>query len=104
MGPPPAAAAAGDADAREVFDRFAGWVAQGLGGLVTLLDPELVVLGGGLVESHQYFLAEVQRQMPRSVLGAEHRPAVPVMGAVLGERAGAIGAALAARTRHPPMG
>ena len=91
-----AAASEGDQDALEIFERFAGWVAQGLGSLVTLLDPDLIVLGGGLAQSNDHFLAGVQEQMRHFVLGIEHRPTVPVVGAALGERAGAVGAALAA--------
>lgn len=93
-----AAAAAGDPDAVEIFERFAGWVAQGLGSLVTLLDPELIVLGGGLATANEHFLTGVQGQMQQFVLGPDHRPVVPIRGAVLGETAGAVGAALAART------
>lgn len=90
------AAAEGDRDAIEIFERFAGWVAQGLGSLVTLLDPDLIVLGGGLSGANALFLADVQEQMRHFVLGADHRPVVPVVGAALGEAAGAIGGALAA--------
>lgn len=88
------AAADGDRDAIEIFERFAGWVAQGLGSLVTLLDPDLIVLGGGLATANDHFLDDVRQRMHEFVLGTEHRPAVPVAAAALGEGAGAIGAAL----------
>ena len=90
-----AAAAEGDRDAIEIFDRFSSWVAQGLGNLVTLLDPNVVILGGGLAEASEHFLTGVQNQMHLFVLGAEHRPEVPVLRATLGETSGAVGAALA---------
>lgn len=89
------AAADGDRDAIEIFERFSSWVAQGLGSLVTLLDPDVVVLGGGLARANEHFLADVQEQMHLFVLGAAHRPLVPVVGAALGETSGAVGAALA---------
>lgn len=92
-----AAADDGDQDAHEIFERFASWVAQGLGNLVTLLDPHAVVLGGGLARASEHFLAGVQEQMHVFVLGAEHRPPVPVLGSHFGERSGAVGAALAGR-------
>lgn len=92
-----AAAAAGDHDASEIFDRFSSWVAQGLGNLVTLLDPHVVILGGGLAEASQHYLAGVQDQMHLFLLGATHRPDVPVLRATLGETSGAVGACLAAR-------
>ena len=91
-----AAATAGDRDAIEIFERFSSWVAQGLGNLVTLLDPHVVILGGGLAEASEHFLAGVQEQMHQFVLGAEHRPPVPVLRAALGETSGAVGAGLSA--------
>lgn len=90
-----AAAADGDRDAIEIFERFSSWVAQGLGNLVTLLDPHAVVLGGGLAEASEHFLSGVQDQMHLFVLGTDYRPHVPVVRATLGETAGAVGAAIA---------
>ena len=55
----------------------------------------IVVLGGGLARANDHFLTGVQDQMHLFVLGAEHRPSVPVVGAALGETSGAVGAALA---------
>ena len=45
------AAAEGDADALAVVDRFAWWLGLGLANLAAVLDPELIVLGGGLIEA-----------------------------------------------------
>jgi glucokinase len=91
-----AAAADGDAEAVEVLERFATWVACGLGGLVAVLDPEVIVLGGGLSAVSDSFLAQVRRALPAATLGWDHRPAVPVLAALLGPDAGAVGAALVA--------
>lgn len=92
-----AAKAEGDPDAEEILHRFSGWVAQGIGSLITLLDPELVVLGGGLTVINSEFLSDVKRKVPATVLGGEYRPEVPIVPAMLGEEAGAIGAAINAR-------
>ena len=91
-----AAADDGHSDAVEVFSRFSTWVAQGLASLVTLLDPEIIVLGGGLAVANRHFLADVQDQTAAAVLGDHHRPEVRVVSAQFGEAAGAIGSALAA--------
>ena len=91
-----AALADGDPDALAVLEEFASWVALGLGNLVTLLDPELIVLGGGLTELSPHFLHRVAEQLPAAVLGGAHRPPVPVVAAQLGPEAGAVGAALLA--------
>lgn len=91
-----AAFADGDPDAAEVLHRFACWVARGLGGLIAIFDPEVVVLGGGLAAISDHFLDEVRTALPADVLAWEHRPPVRVVAAELGPDAGAIGAALLA--------
>jgi glucokinase len=88
------AARAGDAEASAVADEFAWWVAAGIANLVDLLDPSIVVLGGGVVEADDVLLPRIRAAVPRQVLAVEHRPEVPVVKAHFGERAGAIGAAV----------
>ena len=92
-----AAAARGDADALELIDRFAWWLALGLANLANILDPSLIVLGGGLIESGGVILEPARRAFRELVEGVGHRPDIPIVAATLGERAGAIGAALLAR-------
>ncbi|HEX7166752.1 MAG TPA: ROK family glucokinase [Acidimicrobiales bacterium] len=92
-----AAAAEGDAEAREVMAQFAWWVALGLANLANAFDPEVFVLGGGLVEAGDVLLDPVRRSFAELVEAADHRPDVAIVPASLGEHAGAIGAALLAR-------
>lgn len=89
-----AAARAGDAQAGEVLDEFAWWVALGIANLIDLLDPTVVVLGGGVVEAADVLLGRITAAVPAQVLASEHRPTVAINAAELGEHAGAIGAAL----------
>lgn len=91
-----AAARAGDAGAIAVLEDFAWWVAVGVANLVNVLDPEVVVIGGGLAEMGDLLLAPVRGHYEQLVLAPTFRPAVPIVAATLGERAGAIGAALLA--------
>jgi glucokinase len=92
-----AAAGEGDAEAREVMARFAWWLALGLANLANVLDPEVIVLGGGMVSAGRVLLDPAREAFDRLVEGAGHRPLIPLVAARLGERAGAIGAALLAR-------
>lgn len=94
-----AAARDGDPAARAVFDRLAGWLALGLANLISVLDCEIVVVGGGLVEIADLFLPQTRRELRTVLIASEHRPRVPLVPARLGERAGAIGAALLATAR-----
>ena len=96
-----AAAREGDADALELMERFAWWVAYGLANLADAFDPETIVVGGGLLEAADLFLGRTRELFPELVLAGAHRPSVTIVPAVLGERAGAIGAALVARDVLP---
>jgi glucokinase len=93
------AAAAGDHGALRVCRDWGWWAGLGIANLVDLLDPAIVVIGGGLVEAGDILLAPTRAALADLVLAADHRPVVPVVAAQLGERAGAIGAALIARDR-----
>lgn len=89
-----ASARAGDAESRAVLDSFAHWIAVGLANLVNVLDPAIIVIGGGLVTSADLLLPDVRECFAALVMAGERRPVVPIVAAQLGERAGAIGAAL----------
>jgi glucokinase len=88
------AATEGDGQALAVMDVFAGWVALGVGNLVTLLDCSLVVVGGGLVVLGDLLLDRVRARFRVDVMSPEERLDVRIVAAELGDRAGAIGAAL----------
>ena len=88
------AGAAGDPFAIAVIDEFADNVALGLAGLANILDPEVIVIAGGLVEMGPLLFDPVNAAFARHLEGLAHRPSIQVLPAQLGERAGAIGAAL----------
>ena len=90
------AAASGDAGALAVVERFGWWLALGLANLVAICDPEIVVVGGGLAEAGELLLDPARRAYETLVEGGRARPRVPIVAAALGERAGAVGAALMA--------
>ena len=90
------AALEGDADALEVMRSFAWWVALGLANLATLLDTEIMVIGGGLAAAGSLLLDPTRESFAEHLLGASHRPPVTIVLAALGPDAGAIGAALLA--------
>lgn len=91
-----AAARAGDAGAQDVLGRFAHWIALGVANLVNILDPSVVVIGGGLVDAADLLLPEVRARFADLVMAADQRPEVPILPAALGGTAGAIGAAVLA--------
>lgn len=88
------AAHEGDEQALELLRSFAWWVAVGIANLVTLLDPGVVVIGGGLIRIGDPLLDPVREHYEGLVMASHIRPDVRIVPAQLGERAGAIGAAL----------
>lgn len=91
------AALQGEPGALRVMDELGWWVALGLANLTAVLDPQRIVLGGGLGEAGEMLLAPTRRAFAHLVEGAGARPEVEIVPAALGERAGAVGAAMAAR-------
>jgi glucokinase len=91
-------ALAGEPDGLAILTEHAAAVALGLGGLVNILDPELVVIGGGLVHLGETLVGPIRAALPARVEAAARRTVPPVVAAALGEEAGAVGAAALART------
>ena len=80
-------------DALETVGRALG---VGLSSLVNVLNPEVIVIGGGVIAAGEMLLEPARREMrERALLPA--RDAVRVVAAEFGEEAGMIGAALMAR-------
>jgi glucokinase len=91
------AARDGDEEALALLDEFARWVGIGLANIVASLDPEMIVIGGGLIAEADLLMPRVRAAYRDHVLGAEHRAELPIEPAALGERSNALGAALMAR-------
>ena len=87
-------ARSGDAAALEVWAEFAEWLARGLANLADVLDPELVVIGGGLVSVSDLYLERTRELFVREVLGGRSRRRTRIEPAQSGPSAGAVGAAL----------
>jgi glucokinase len=93
------AADEGDEGALAVIDEFARWVAVGLVNLTNAFDPALFILGGGLAEGWHLYLEPIRRWFGELLYAPDRRPHPELSFAALGERAGAIGAALLPTTR-----
>lgn len=87
-------ARAGDDHALAVWAEFADWLALGLANLADVLDPELFVIGGGLVDATDLYIGRTRERFAESVLGGRARTRTRIEPALSGPSAGAIGAAL----------
>ncbi|WP_434751425.1 ROK family protein [Paenibacillus amylolyticus] len=82
------AAESGDVAALEILELPMRYMARGLANITALLNPSIIVLGGGVAASNPtYYLNEVQARLKRYVVLP-----IQVVIAELGNKAGAIGA------------
>ena len=87
------AARAGDPVAVDVYHHYISCLAQAIASVINLLDPEVIVLGGGVSKAGSFLLDAVVREVPRYVVFND-QPMPEVKLAVLGSEAGIIGAAM----------
>jgi glucokinase len=87
------AARGGDPPATAIFAAVGRRLGEGIAGLVNILDPEVVIVGGGVAEEGAVLLDPARHAFLDAVEASEHRPEVPILAATLGNDAGAIGAA-----------
>jgi glucokinase len=88
-----AAADAGDEVARGLVAQVGAEFGRGLGSLVAIFDPELIVVGGGLGSVGESLLGPARRVAAEGLHGGSHRLLPPILVAGLGPDAGAVGAA-----------
>lgn len=92
-------AAAGEAQAREAITLGAIALGEALGGLVNVLDPDVVVLGGGVMALGEDYLLQVREATRGSALPGPAQ--VPVLAGELGGHAAVVGAARWLNETHP---
>lgn len=90
------AARQGDPIALAAFASVGDWLGRGVANLVAALDPDLVVIGGGVSQAGELLLAPARAALAQSITGAGHRTLPPLVAAELGAEAGLIGAAVLA--------
>jgi glucokinase len=88
-----AAALEGDPVALSLFERIGHWLGVGIASLVTIFDPDLVVVGGGVAATGDLLLAPARASFDRYVHGRGHRELAPIVPTRLGDDAGLVGAA-----------
>jgi glucokinase len=91
------AAGEGDPAARELLADLGRWLGEGAASVAAVLDPETVVVGGGLAEAGDLLLEPMRAAFRRELTARGHRPDIAIVPAELGNDAGVIGAADLAR-------
>jgi len=91
------AARDGDPFALEQLAELGRWLGEGIASLTAVLDPAVVVVGGGVSEADALLLDPTRAAFRAQLTGRGHRPELEIRKARLGNRAGLIGAADLAR-------
>ncbi|QHW33451.1 ROK family protein [Paenibacillus rhizovicinus] len=80
----------GDKDARTLFERVGTLIGRKLAGLVYALDPEMIIVGGGVAAAGDLLLEPIRQELGRH---CPHQASyLKVSAAQLGDEAGLIGA------------
>lgn len=87
-----ALAIAGDSQACAAYSTLAQYLAEGVADLCNILDPDAVVISGGLIEGYPTFLDEVQTKAKSLLHFGDKRPP-RILRATAGHYAGVQGAA-----------
>ena len=81
---------AGDGDAAAAIERFEDRLARGLAQVINVLDPDVIVIGGG-VSRVEHLYEELPGRLPAYVFGGE--VSTPILPAKYGDSSGVRGAA-----------
>jgi glucokinase len=92
------AAEEGDPLATELLADIGRWVGEGAASLASVLDPAMVVVGGGLSAAGELVLGPARHAFERRLPAGAFRPSVRIARAAMGNDAGIVGVADLART------
>jgi fructokinase len=81
---------AGEREATAAIHRFEDRLARGLAQVINILDPDVIVIGGGVSKVEDIY-REIPKKLPAYVFGGE--ASTPVLPAVFGDSSGVRGAA-----------
>jgi glucokinase len=93
------AAREGDPVALEGFAEVATWIGQAMADMTAILDPGVIILGGGVSEAGEILAGPAREHYQKAAPATGQRPLAEVATATLGPDAGIIGAADLARDR-----
>ena len=83
----------GDELAQKSYKEIGQYLGLAFANIINLVDPQAIIIGGGLVASSGLFLSEIKNNMKKYIMSPEAKK-IKVLRSKLGEQAGAIGAAL----------
>lgn len=85
------AARAGDRAALAAFDEIGHWLGTSLADFVNILDPEILVVGGGVIDAGDLLMGPVRQAYVDGLAQRGRLPVAEVRPALMGNTAGVIG-------------
>lgn len=86
-----------DPGALKILGDLGGWIGQAIGSLVAVLDPEIVVIGGGVSAAGDLLLDPIRKAFLEHLPARGFRPELKIVAAEFVNDAGVVGAADLAR-------
>src|SRR5439155_19790953 len=93
------AARDGDPAALSAFEQVGYWLGNSMADTVQVVDPEVIVVGGGVIDAGELLLAPTRTGFTEALHQRGKLPVAEIHGAALGSLAGVVGAADLARRR-----
>lgn len=84
----------GDKKALKTFEEYGRYLGIGIANIINVLDPEAVVIGGGISKASKFFLKTAKQEVKKRVFSPLSKKSVKIKMAKFKDFAGAIGAAL----------
>jgi glucokinase len=87
----------GDSGARSVVREAGNYLGAAIGSFVAVLDPQVVVIGGGLSEAGELILEPIRQSFLQHLPARGYRPELEIFSAQFSNQAGVLGVADLAR-------
>ncbi|WP_027340870.1 ROK family glucokinase [Hamadaea tsunoensis] len=91
------AAQAGDGVAVDAFDQVGTWLGVAMADMVQLLDPQVIVVGGGVIDAGDLLMRPALKSYQEQLAQRRNSPYAELRPARMGNEAGIVGAADLAR-------
>ena len=86
----------GDSVANKAVDRLVKYLAIGIGNIINILDPEMIIIGGGISKAGNYLIDKLKKEVPKNIW-LKSMNLTTIAQAGLGNDAGIIGSAMYAK-------
>lgn len=80
--------------ALNIVDTYIGYMSEGITNVINMLQPEIVVVGGGICNEGEYLLKPLREKVYQAMYTKDEVPKTQIKKAQMGNDAGIIGAAM----------